>query len=718
MICVFDKGNTSFVGNGDAVLQPTKCSIKNIAGGNYDLTMEHPIDPTGKWKHLVPGAVIRCPVPEEEIENAFAGYAADVYRTTVNAELREEASEPTTISYTAWVEAGAYEVGSKVTFGNKNYQCTYYDRSSIVAHVIPSNSAWWTEIARYTQGAPVLVTLPAGTELYFVEDYNTAWYKMSTYYGIEGYIKKSAVEFYKHLEPSETTPRIIKDQLFRIEKPTVDTKNRTVSVTAKHVSYDLAGIMIKDVNIAQASPAMAIGRIIEGLMMEYQGTFATNLDSDENGTYTQEIKGKNGIYALLDPDKGIVSTFNAAFKRDNWDLFIMEKDDVDRGFRLAYRKNMLGVNWAQDSSGIITRIVPIAKDETGADLYLPEVYVDSPLINDYPVIRMERLSVSGQVGKPKTTGGSDLWTESDLLDEMRTKAAERFSVDKADQVIDTITVDFEPLGDTEEYKALKGLETVLLYDIVKVRNEEIGLERQLYVSEWEWDAIREKITALKLVNTTDYKKGSVTGYNVQSKSISSDKLMDNVKDEIIEQVVDIIPEYADPQAERPGIVTVTDSDPTLSWGTRSKVGDVAGTDLHVTMPANPDTWRPVQDNLTSTSTTDALSANQGKVLNGKITNVTTGNVSNMNFRQLSKIVIANGYISGLSLTDQSAYIGDVPQGISKPLEDLRILVNVGSNAWTPDRIGYLNIGTDGKIYAKTSSGTASTIFGSFSYIGS
>lgn len=35
--------------------------------------------------------------------------------------------------------------------------------------------------------------------------------------------------------------------------------------------------------------------------------------------------------------------------------------------------------------------------------------------------------------------------------------------------------------------------------------------------------------------------------------------------------------------------TVTDSNPALAWGTKSKVATVAGTDIHVTMPANPDT---------------------------------------------------------------------------------------------------------------------------------
>lgn len=33
--------------------------------------------------------------------------------------------------------------------------------------------------------------------------------------------------------------------------------------------------------------------------------------------------------------------------------------------------------------------------------------------------------------------------------------------------------------------------------------------------------------------------------------------------------------------------TFTDNDPTLAWGTRSKVGTTGGTDLHVTMPAKP-----------------------------------------------------------------------------------------------------------------------------------
>ena len=84
MICVYDSWNTAFDKNGDVVLTPTSGTVKNLAAGQYDLTLEHPIDPDGKWTHLVPEAVIRAPIPKELIENAFAGLEADVYKTNAN----------------------------------------------------------------------------------------------------------------------------------------------------------------------------------------------------------------------------------------------------------------------------------------------------------------------------------------------------------------------------------------------------------------------------------------------------------------------------------------------------------------------------------------------------------------------------------------------------------------------------------------------------------
>ena len=581
MIWIYDIGNTNYDKNGNAALIPTDAKIKMVAGGNYELTMSHPIDPDGKWQHLEPGAVLKVPVPREEIENAFAGLDADVYKVTEETDLREGPSEPTTITYTTWTAGTSYAVGTKVTFNGNNYKCTYMDPTSAFLYSTPATCSWWARIANKTTGSPALVHLPLGTELYFVEDVDGTWYKMSTYYGIVGYVKAAYMTYDRHLTPDETKPRIITEQLMRITNVTVDKKSRSVSVTAQHISYDLNGVLIKEVSISQASAGLALARITDNFMIDYPGTIATNLTADNTDvTYTQEIKLKSGMYCLVDPDKGIVSTFDAAFKRDNWDLFVLQKTNTDRGFQLRYRKNMRGVNWAKKSDSIITRVVPVAKAEGGESLYLPEMWIDSTHISDYPIIRMEQLSVSGQVGKDKGLGDGSTWTESDLLDEMRAKASERFTVDKVDQIVNEITVDFTMLGSTDEYAALKGLESVLLYDKGTVIDEEIGLDVSLEVTEMEWDAVRERVTSIKVSNASmNNSVRNVTGYNVQNKSIGLNKLSDDVMNEVMGQITGIVPEYTDPDAARPS----------------SNIS--------------------VIDNLTSTSTTDALSANQGRVLN-------------------------------------------------------------------------------------------------------
>lgn len=646
MIQIYDIGNENYDQNGNAVLTPKNAKIRMAAGGSYDITIEHPIDPEGKWKHIEPGTIVKAPVPKEIIENAFAGYDADVYKTTAEAALREEPNAPTAINYPTWNwQTTVYSPGDKVTiygWHHRNYQCTYYDGASPQVQVPPYNSSWWREIPDTTAGAPALVTLPAGSDLYFVQDVDSTWYKMSTYYGLTGYIQKNLVTYDRHLTPSELQPRVITEQLFRLQVPTIDNEKKTVTVTGQHVSYDFNGVLTENVAISQASPAMAIGRISENLMIPYRGTIATDMASDENGTYTGETSGKNGMFMLLDPDKGIVSAFDARFTRDNWDLFVLKKRTTVSGYRIRYRKNMRGMTWKKSSTKLVNMIVPVAKDAGGNDLYLPEKWVQSE--NSYPVPIMERLKVNGQVGKDDGTGTGTNWTEEALLDYMREKAEERFSIDHADEIIHEVTVQFEQIGDTAEYSWLKDLEGVLLYDNIPCIDEETGLDRTLTVTELEWDCIRKKVLGIKLSNITNSKTRTVTGYNVQNNSITPAKLTDDVAGEIIRQVQDIIPEYADPEAGR----TATN----------------------------------IVDNLTSTSTTDALSANMGRVLNPRKTTI------------LSQANVTNDtYILGL---DNGCYQISGIKSDYLPTRYGTLIVNASGNNYG----AYIVITTDEKLYIR------------------
>ena len=538
MICVYPVDASTFTGNGAAVLTPLSASVRQVAGGEYSFQMDCPLDPYGKWKYLVREAIVRLPIPKEVIPAASVGYDTDVYKTTAKSALREGADEPTTINYSTWSAANVYSVGDKVTHNNHNYKCVYFDPEGRKRIVFPGLSSWWDEIPRTTAGAAVLVTLPIGTDLYLVEDYDTNWYKVSTTYGLIGYIKKSQVEYDRHISPSDLEPRVITEQLFRIKSVTVDRKSGKVSVSGNHVSNDLNGVLVKEVNLTDVMPAMAIGKITESFMMDYAGTIATNITDDTFGTYTGEIKRKNGMFCLTDPDTGIVPTFEARFTRDNWDLFIMQKQSVDAAYMIQYGRNVNGIIWKVKTDKLVTRVVPVAKDEKGEDLYLPEGYVDSDYIANYPAVYMETISVKGQVGKETEAGSGTTWTEEDLLDEMREKAQERFTVDKADIPVTEVTVQLERVDDTAEYSWMKGLQSLVLYDLIQVSDPDIGLSVQLEVSEVEYDCIRKKITGLKLSNNIYSENKTVSGYNIVNGCLTENKLAGGVKDNIVRDAVD------------------------------------------------------------------------------------------------------------------------------------------------------------------------------------
>ena len=540
MIHVYDIGNEEYEKNGNVILEPEKGSVMMVAGGNYDLSLVAQMDAEGKWKHLAKEAIIKAPVPVETITTAYTGMEADVYVTTEAAAIRSGPSEPTQITYEAWSPYASYSVGSKVTHINHNYQCNYYDGDDPQSIIPPNASSWWSRIADKTSGSPALANMKSGTELYYVSGPADGWYKMSTTYGLEGYIKSSQVEYSRHMEPGEIQPRVITEQLFRIKTVTVNDENQTVSVTARHVSYDLNGVLIDSVKVVRKSPAEALAWIQQGFMMDYRGVIATDMVEFADADYSAEISGKSGMYALLDPDKGVVSVFDAEFRRDNWDLFVMAKTNTDRGFRIRYGNNMKGISWKGSTENMVTRVVPVAKDEDGNDFYLDPVrWVDSQYVNSWPVIYMERLKVNGQVGKDDGTETDTKWTAATLRAEMEKQAQSRFDVDQCDRGVDEITIDFIMLGDTAEYGWMKNLQSLLLYDTVIATNERTGISASMTVCEIEFDIVKKRITAARVANVKAYNVRNVSGFNVLNNSITGDKLTDEAGDALTERAVDI-----------------------------------------------------------------------------------------------------------------------------------------------------------------------------------
>ena len=541
MICVFNGvAARDYTTLGDAVLEPISCNTHLVAAGSYELSMVHPIDPEGKWRLLIEDNIIKCPVQEETIENAYTGQEMWIYYTAGNAVLKDDPSDPEDVQYNEWSADTDYVIGSRVLYESLAYRCKYFDPSSGQRNVPPNNSPWWVQIPNKTGGGNVVASLPAGTKLIWVSgQYSDTWWEMSTFGGVTGYIKQAELTGEEHRTQEEVQPVTIRDQLFRIRTADADNEAMTVTVQAEHVSYDGNGLLVQGAEIALASPAMALQLVQEGLYAPYTyGSISTNLTSTDDGTLTQSIKNKSLIACLLDPGSGIVPAVDAAYKRNNWDLYILRKLDTDRGFSIRYGINAKGIRWNRDRGDVITRVIPIAKKEDGADLYLDDIYVESSKAYLYPRPRMKVLRVEGQVGKDDGTNTETVWTEETLKAEMQRQAEEQFTVAHVDDVKMEVTVDFVMLGDTDEHKDIKRLERANLYDIVKVSDPRIGLDLALRVTEISWDAVKERVTGLKLSNIQRNAGQSISGFMLVNGSVSSASLSGQAIDELISSAAD------------------------------------------------------------------------------------------------------------------------------------------------------------------------------------
>ena len=113
----------------------------------------------------------------------------------------------------------------------------------------------------------------------------------------------------------------------------------------------------------------------------------------------------------------------------------------------------------------------------------------------------------------------------------RTEAAERFAAG-IDRPKTTLTVDFLLLGDTEEDRACRELESLNLYDTVEIRHPDLGITAKAQVKSYEWDAVARRCTRMTLGDVFDTADHTVYGYSLADGAVSARKLTQEAIDEI------------------------------------------------------------------------------------------------------------------------------------------------------------------------------------------
>ena len=277
------------------------------------------------------------------------------------------------------------------------------------------------------------------------------------------------------------TPKF--DQLFRVYNSDIDMLGNQVFY-ARHIFYDLLDYFIEDTR-PSGSGALAISKILENT------PFTGTSDITEQGTAYYQMM--NPVKAILGADNSFTEVWGGELERDNFNVRMKNHLGTDRDVSIRYRKNLTGLRLQTDLSGVYTKIMPTGLQGNGQTLLkLPEKYISSPLIDNYVNIKTTRIHYSDIKIDEETT-------QEQALEMLRNAAAQEFE-NGLDKPQITATVEFIPLQDTEEYKDFAVLESVYLGDTVKIFHEDLNIELEAQIIEYEFDALSKRYNKVILGN--------------------------------------------------------------------------------------------------------------------------------------------------------------------------------------------------------------------------
>ncbi|MGL5257564.1 MAG: phage tail spike protein, partial [Proteocatella sp.] len=251
---------------------------------------------------------------------------------------------------------------------------------------------------------------------------------------------------------------------------------------ARHIFFDLIKHTIEDNRAVNATGQSALNKILEGT--KYKG------HSDIQTLNTAYFVKMNAIAALNgEEENSFRNRWGGEMLYDNFDIYINRRIGGDYGVKIKYANNMEDVNLEIDRDNIITRARPVAYDGK----MLPEKYVDSPLINKYPIICEGYIDMNDLKLKDPTNSDDEegFDTEEELYNAMRKRTKELFNggLDKAKI---SGNVKMVALENTLDYKHIKNLVNVGIGDTVKVFHNDIGINLETRCISIEWNLITEK----------------------------------------------------------------------------------------------------------------------------------------------------------------------------------------------------------------------------------
>lgn len=278
------------------------------------------------------------------------------------------------------------------------------------------------------------------------------------------------------------------DQLFRV----YEVSPEMTQVVAK--AYPIFMQAARDVFILDVRPTgktckQAVDLLLSGAVDSGSG-YTYTCSSNITDTATAYIINKNLIEAIQgEGENTILKRWGGEVYYDNFNISIRAQQGADRGVRASFGYNMTGCRQTVNTDGVITRIVPISY----GGYMMQTVYVDSPLIRNYPFVRTQVVHYEDIKLQADCLEGEEGYaTLSQLRKALKARAQDEFTAG-VDLPAITYDVSLANIEQATEYAGLTGLQTIHLGDTIHCYNERLGITTDARAVEIYFNCLTEKV---------------------------------------------------------------------------------------------------------------------------------------------------------------------------------------------------------------------------------
>lgn len=317
---------------------------------------------------------------------------------------------------------------------------------------------------------------------------------------------------------------------------------------ARHIFYDLADALLLDSRPTSATCNDALQTIINAT-----GYTGWSYLSDIADLRTAYYIRKNPVEAIIGADNSVLNVWGGYLVRDNKEIRIMQSG-VDRNYQIRLGKNLIGIEDDSDDSNVVTRLYPTyEKDQVIYDL--PEKYIDSPLMANYPNPIVKEIRVA-------LTDDEKEFSDEQIYTILRNYCSNLYSVDNVDKPIANYKIDFVELSKIAQlpqyrqytyagleqmtYETIQTLtyaelqsttviesfvglfEKVEMHDIVTINVSELDIDLKAQVIKVEYDSLGDRYTKIELGGFKPSNKYQINNI-VKQLQIDKDKATDEYK---------------------------------------------------------------------------------------------------------------------------------------------------------------------------------------------